>query len=136
MPITASFTAIKVKEQQLFPDKMIAQLILGTERATDHILKKLQEYPPPTGGPYRRTYRLRRGWKKKRIDSGGSVKIQIYNNVSYVRRVQGRPEDEPGQAEIHQGRWTPARDIVEKERPLFYAALERYKQKHNGVVGG
>lgn len=69
------------------------------ERSVERIRAYMAAYPPPR--QYRRTYRLKRGWKTQIVESANNIKGTASNAVAYGPFVQS---DEL-QANIHQDFW-------------------------------
>lgn len=84
----------------------------------EKVVDVLKVYPPPRPRQkYKRTYRLRRGWKVRQVNE---FAYMIRNTVPYTKYVQGGANGE-GQAWMHTGRWKLFRDIVDDE----YSGLPR-----------
>lgn len=86
-------------------------------RVWKELLAELRDYPaPPPGSKYKRTYRLRAGWRAAYGQSnraGGMFAAE--NSVPYAPYVVGSERE---QASVHRGRWVPA-----------YRTMERYTEK-------
>jgi hypothetical protein len=121
-------------------DKLIAKLgsALAIEtlrapmgRAQSLIRERMQTYPPPTGGSYVRTYRLRDSWIVADVaesPSGMSGSIES-DSVDYAPYVQHDPSlGDPHQSGMHVGRWQTDLQVVESSADeigeLFSAAIQ------------
>lgn len=96
------------------------------KKAVEAVVKKMQAYPPQRPGSlYKRTMKLKEGWKVKKLQSGYTVT----NNVVYGRYVVGTPEGAiggGGQAWMHVGRWLLFRDVAEYESSRLPPAVEEH----------
>ena len=83
------------------------------EAEGDAVVKEAQIYPPERAGQrYRRSEKLKGGWKRSAARrSGGAVEVDVFNPTEYGPFVQG--ED---QAPVHQGRWKKLKTIGEERR--------------------
>lgn len=97
------------------------------EALVARLTRRLQNYPPATGGDYVRTGELGRGWASQgavQADASGTnqfadrVSVNLRNQVSYAGWVQG-----PEQAWMHQGRWETTEHAVDAETGQFVAEL-------------
>jgi hypothetical protein len=80
--------------------------------------RKMREYPPELPGQkYIRTYRLRRGWRRRPAQGG----VDLVNQVPYAPLVQGESQ----QAEIHEGRWQTEEEIAREMEQRLADRIER-----------
>lgn len=100
------------------------------------LLDELQFYPPvPAGSRYRRTYRLRRGWDVRLVNSGEGYEIQVVNGVVYTKWVVGSFDQRRNyQTAVHQRNgWPLARNTV---RFWFAAARDDFSARFNKYLSG
>ena len=116
-----------IKGIQRIIDRIFKIPKFDLESWLEKVVKILQVYPPPRPKQkYKRTYKLRRGWKVRRVNE---FAYMINNRVSYTKYVQGSALGE-GQAWMHKGRWKLMRDIVDDE----YSGLPRKIKDSIGYV--
>lgn len=86
------------------------------EEITDNVIDRMKVYPPKLiGQKYKRTGRLKRSWKKKKMPGGFQiVNLAARKGRKYSGYVVGDSLGK-GQAKIHQDRWKN-----------FYEMLESY----------
>lgn len=68
--------------------------------------------------PYRRTDKLKRGWRARIDLRGTEATLNISNSVDYAEGVMGKR-----QWKYHQGTWTQAQVTVKKFEPFVQRAL-------------
>jgi hypothetical protein len=102
----------------------------------DEALEDLRKYPPPPpNSKYKRTYRLRNGWRMELAPAAGGFTIVFINDAtdkrgrSYPKYVQGslakaRATAAKWQAWMHKGRWPLAFDTVDAFYDLFMEAYQ------------
>lgn len=89
------------------------------KRTANQLIKKA--YPPTRPGQtYKRTRRLRRGWRSRRINS---MEAEIFNETPYASYVVGDSQGQ-GQAWMHRGRWWLGADEVSAREPELVNMLE------------
>lgn len=87
----------------------------------------LAVYPPPTGGGYVRTYKLKRGWTatdRKFQVSGKIVSVKAVNPVGYGHWVQGER-----QAKVHQGRWQTVQQVSDTNKDKAISVVVKRLQE-------
>lgn len=111
------------------------------DRLADDALDDLRKYPPPPpNSKYKRTYRLRNGWRMELVPAAGGFTIEFINDardkrgVSYPKYVQGslaraRAVAAKWQAWMHKGRWPLAVDTVNAFYELFTEAYQEEFKK-------
>lgn len=96
-------------------------------------LKKLRKYPPrPSKSRYKRTFKLRKGWKKE-VSLGNNVGVLIFNEVtdkygiSYSGYVQGRRfTGDPRQLKRFKAQgWTSLTDVNQDIWPKYAGRIAR-----------
>jgi hypothetical protein len=111
----------------------------------DPLLDELRFYPPPPpNSRYRRTFRLRRGWKALMERTSDGYKIIVSNDTRYTQWVvgslaQNRSQAARFQAAIHKGRWPIATDTVtfwlgafdDEYEKAFNSELEGFAEQYN-----
>ena len=86
------------------------------------VLAKHQASPPERPGQrYRRTGRLRAGWKVEAKLTGNGATLTASNTTDYAKWVQ----DKPNQAWMHQGRWDTSQDIMASEEEAIKTGIVR-----------
>lgn len=112
-------------------DKEVREMLRRTPRDVDRALRlamrdavtlltrDMKEYPrAPFGSTYIRTNVLKDSWSNNVQVRGGEVTGIVGSNSNmapYNRYVQ----DEPKQAEIHQGRWNTVQSVAEMRQPTI-----------------
>lgn len=104
---------------QVYPPQSRKPMIFVSERQRKAFFAKLRRGEITV--PYRRTYRLREGWRP--VGDGKRVE----NLVPYARFVQG----DPGQARYHRGNWKTVTQIAREvsNMPALRAAGIRAVQE-------
>lgn len=91
------------------------------KKSVDLVENHMKVYPAPPGGSrYRRTFKLRRGWKQNITSGGSSLLGRISNNVSYGPYVQA----EGFQANVHQGRWQTDEKVLNDNAPSILSFFD------------
>ncbi len=104
---------------------------------------ELARYPaPPANSSYRRTGTLGRTWTSAKPSyagtNGTTFQAKVGNATPYGPYVQGDPKKKPGQAKIHQGRWSNVPQVeqdaaLELEQDVI-AALQQIEAQTNGTT--
>ena len=96
----------------------------------ERIVRIMKPYPaPPPGSTYRRTFRLKAGWK---VQSAGATGYTIKNLAArkgrrYAKYVVGDASGKR-QAKIHRGRWKLLREVaVAQARKLPKTIIEHMR---------
>lgn len=105
-------------------------------------IPELARYPsPPEGSSYRRGGTLGREWTTASPEwqaSSSGFEGTLGNNAPYAIFVEGPPDQRPGQARVHKGRWPTVKRVVEGNRGRieanYRAAIARIAEKINKVT--
>jgi hypothetical protein len=134
-----------IRAMDAYPAVVGEELERTTEAALLSLVPDLSEYPsPPAGSTYPRSGNLGRGWlgavpEFTSMSSGfdavmGNDLARSPDGGSYGPYVQ----DEEEQAEVHQGRWQTAQDVLQdhqREIEEYYdVAMERVARKLEGGI--
>jgi hypothetical protein len=118
--LTRKFNRIARESPGTF-DKAVGK---WAKRTANQLIKK--PYPATRPGQtYKRTRRLRRGWRSQRVNS---MEYSIFNQTPYATFVVGDSQGQ-GQAWMHRGRWWLGATEIANRTPDLVATLEKEIRK-------
>lgn len=119
-------------------NKTVAAVAKATKDHVDNVvIPRLQVYPGATRrrnakgrfarGGYKRTFRLRAGWRSRISAQSNTASVQIYNLVrdKYGRQYAHWVQDEEMQASMHVGRWQTVQGVLRATHGDLVNAVRR-----------